>query len=161
MLSARSPGETATEETDDNEASDDVVPRVDQRRPVPIPIERERPSRAADERDGEEAAADDTPEFKVYRDDDRRKTCGELDRELAQLQGQSMAPTDLPAAAETRPSTGVVSRLMDSSVVSGIRSTLTGQPTADEERETGIRQRIEWLRELKAEKNCYATQPLF
>jgi hypothetical protein len=50
---------------------------------------------------------------------------------------------------------------MDSSMLSGLRSTITGVPSEDAQRETAIRQRIEWLRELKSEKSCYATQPLF
>ncbi len=150
-------GDDGDSEGNNQSGADGPQTRV---RPVPTMTDRESPSRGSDSRPEDDP--DDSPDFRIYRDGDRSMTCADLDGELAQLQGQSTSPTQEPnAAAEPTGSPGLISRVMDSSMLSGIRGTITGEPSDDEQRETAIRQRIEWLRELKAEKSCYATQPLF
>lgn len=164
-------GETTTDEEVDTqgEASDDestspLFSNPSEIQPVPAPDPRRRPSRGSattnDDSDGDAAVESS---FEVYLTGDKRLNCGELDRSIAQLQGQSAAPIaagDSQASTVER-STGLVSRIMDSAVVSGIRETITGEPSKAELEEQAIRQRIEWLRELKSEKGCYTTQPLF
>ena len=159
--------EAADEMTIANGADEEVFmfadgspqPIVDPRRPG----SRETPSTIRD-RDSADPGGAEKPAFQVYRNGDRRLSCAELDQAIAQLQGQSAAPitgAEPGDAAAIERSTGLVSRIMDSAVVSGIRQTITGEPSAADLEERAIRQRVEWLRDLKTEKRCFATQPLF